>query len=297
MGCNGALVGLVSISGCCALVPPWVSVLIGTVGGWVYYGGVKLLLHLRIDDAVDAIPAHLGGGTWGLLATGLFANPHYMQVAGYNSAHPGWFYSWARGSGDANLLLCEFCHFLYICTWVTVIMAPTFWILRRMGEFRVDEEDELRGLDHSFHGITQEFPSDRRSYGSDQFRSSFFGSSQFGTSSRGFHYVSENAGIDEETAVKRGESPELADKMVAATETSMKQMADDTVALSHELTEKQESIQLLEQPVVEGATHLLENADAEEKLKLKVDAEEKVKPNVSVERAEKVEIDDTQLGA
>lgn len=160
MACNGALVGLVSISGCCALVPSWSAVVIGIIGGWVYYVGAKLLLRLRIDDAVDAIPAHLGGGTWGLLATGLFANPHYMQVAGFNSAHPGWFYSWARGSGDANLLLCEFCHFLYTCTWVTVIMGPAFWICRRIGEFRVDEEDELAGLDSSLHGIVQGWPGD-----------------------------------------------------------------------------------------------------------------------------------------
>jgi Amt family ammonium transporter len=273
MACNGALVGLVSISGCCALVPSWVSVVIGIVGGWVYYTGVKLLLHFRIDDAVDAIPAHLGGGTWGLLATGLFANPHYMQLAGYNSAHPGWFYSWARGSGDANLLLCEFCHFLYICIWVTAIMGPTFWILRRIGEFRVDEEDELRGLDHSFHGIIKDLPYDRQSYGSDQFRSSQFGSSQFG-SSRGFHqYLNENPAGDGEKAAKVHGSPEIVDKMeaietpteqkeVQAAPNSVEQMEIDTQPMEKVKTEASvdplEKVELKAEPVgkeeVDGMT-------------------------------------------
>jgi Amt family ammonium transporter len=53
---NGALTGLVAITAGCSTVTPWAAVVIGTVAGWVYLGGSKLMIKLRIDDAVDAVP-------------------------------------------------------------------------------------------------------------------------------------------------------------------------------------------------------------------------------------------------
>jgi Amt family ammonium transporter len=59
-------------------------VFIGIVSGWLYYGFSKLLIRLRINDAVDAIPVHFANGLWGVLAVGLLAEPERMAVAGYN---------------------------------------------------------------------------------------------------------------------------------------------------------------------------------------------------------------------
>jgi ammonium transporter, Amt family len=53
---NGCLTGLVAITAGCATVETWGAVLIGMVSGWVYFGLSKLLVRLRIDDAVDAVP-------------------------------------------------------------------------------------------------------------------------------------------------------------------------------------------------------------------------------------------------
>jgi len=94
------------------------------VGGWVYLGFSKFLIRMRIDDAVDAVPVHFANGMWGVIAVGLFASPDEMAVAGYNSDHTGWFFSWGKGSGDANLLLCQICAVAWICGWVTCIMTP-----------------------------------------------------------------------------------------------------------------------------------------------------------------------------
>ena len=38
--------------------------LIGIVAGWVYLGASALILRLKIDDAMDAIPVHIFGGAW-----------------------------------------------------------------------------------------------------------------------------------------------------------------------------------------------------------------------------------------
>jgi ammonium transporter, Amt family len=56
---NGALSGLVAITGGCGVVEPWAAVLTGAVAGLLYMVGSWALVKLRLDDAVDAIPGKL----------------------------------------------------------------------------------------------------------------------------------------------------------------------------------------------------------------------------------------------
>jgi Amt family ammonium transporter len=151
MAMNGCLAGLVASTAGCSVVTPWAAVLIGTIGGWVYYGFSKFLIYMKIDDAVDAIPVHFANGMWGVIAVGLFAEPDLMAVAGYNNLHTGWFYSWGKGTGDANLLLVQFVGIIWICGWVFSLMTPFFFALNAMGMFRVDALEEEVGLDISHH--------------------------------------------------------------------------------------------------------------------------------------------------
>ena len=151
MAMNGCLGGLVAITAGCTTVTPWGAVIIGVVAGWVYYGGSKLIIKLKIDDAVDAIPVHFFNGIWGLLAVGLFADAEKMDYAGYNSDHTGWFFSWGKGTGDANLLLCQFVAVVWIVGWVFATMTPFFLVLNMLGMFRVDPLEEEVGLDISHH--------------------------------------------------------------------------------------------------------------------------------------------------
>ena len=53
---NGTLSGAVAITGACALVEPWVAVVIGFIAGILYSGGHYGLLWMGIDDCVDAVP-------------------------------------------------------------------------------------------------------------------------------------------------------------------------------------------------------------------------------------------------
>merc|ERR1712106_509352 len=85
MAMNGALGGLVAITANCSVVEPWAAVLIGLISGIVYVFASKLLVKLKIDDAVDAIPVHFFCGIWGCIATGIFASDKlvynvYLQV-------------------------------------------------------------------------------------------------------------------------------------------------------------------------------------------------------------------------
>ncbi|KAL3901974.1 MAG: hypothetical protein SGARI_005989, partial [Bacillariaceae sp.] len=101
---NGCLSALVGITGSCGVVEPWAALVIGSVSGIIYVYASRLLVYLRIDDAVDAIPVHFCNGVWGVIAVGLFASPRRLEAVFGRSDHVGWFYSWGRGSLDATLL-------------------------------------------------------------------------------------------------------------------------------------------------------------------------------------------------
>lgn len=91
---NGCLTGLVGITSGAATVEPWAAVVIGICAGWVYLAGSSLLIRFRIDDAVDAIPVHMGGGAWGVVATGLFSSPQRLMNFLGTEQNVGWFYEW-----------------------------------------------------------------------------------------------------------------------------------------------------------------------------------------------------------
>merc|ERR1739844_473274 len=91
MAMNGCLGGLVGITANCSVVEPWAAVLIGLVSGIVYVFSSKLLVKLKIDDAVDAVPVHGFCGIWGCLATGIFASTDRVAFA-YGIDTAGVFY-------------------------------------------------------------------------------------------------------------------------------------------------------------------------------------------------------------
>ena len=72
-GLNGAIAGLVAIAAGPDMVEHHWACAIGAVGGAVCTYGMRLLELLKIDDEVGAIPAHLGGGTWGSVAVCIVA--------------------------------------------------------------------------------------------------------------------------------------------------------------------------------------------------------------------------------
>lgn len=142
---NGGLGGLVGITANCCVVTPYWACVIGGIAGWVYIACSKLLVSLRIDDAVDAIPVHFGCGIWGCIATGIFAHPDLVNSV-YGSGGAGIIY----GQG-ITLLLVELTGVGFIIGWVTAVMTPYFTMLKVMGLFRVDPLEEEVGLDISHH--------------------------------------------------------------------------------------------------------------------------------------------------
>jgi len=144
---NGCLTGLVAITSGCATVETWAAVVIGFFAGVFYLMGSKLLIKFRIDDAVDAIPVHMVGGAWGVIATGLFSKPELVERAFNLDAHAGWFYQFS----DGTLLAIQLIAVLAIFVWTAVVMGIFFYILNLFGLFRIDRLEEEVGMDISRH--------------------------------------------------------------------------------------------------------------------------------------------------
>lgn len=124
MAMNGALSGLVAVTSGCSYIEPWAAVVTGLVAGWLYMLSSALLIKLRIDDAVNAIPVHMVNGFWGLIATGLFTSPRLLEVTHGTRDNPGLFYT-----GSGNLLVNQICAALFILGWTFITMFPFFiWL-------------------------------------------------------------------------------------------------------------------------------------------------------------------------
>jgi Amt family ammonium transporter len=137
---SGAVAGLVAITPASGFVGPLSAIAIGGAAGIICYGGVLLKSKLGYDDSLDVVGIHGLGGTWGALATGLFASTA-INPDGAN----GLFF------GNPGQLWTQFVSII-----VTMIFAfiMTFIILKVLDlvmGLRVSDEEEERGLDISLH--------------------------------------------------------------------------------------------------------------------------------------------------
>jgi len=139
--CAGAVAGLVAITPAAGFVTPGGSILIGFLGGIIcFFASTFLKNKLGYDDALDAFGGHGIGGTWGALATGLFAT-----VVVNSSGANGLFY------GNPHQLLTQL---IGVAVSWGFAGAGTFVIIKVvdlvMG-FRVTPEEEVMGLDTVLH--------------------------------------------------------------------------------------------------------------------------------------------------
>src|SRR5437879_1961332 len=137
---SGAVAGLVAITPASGFVGPLSSIIIGAGAGFFCYGAVLVKSRFGYDDSLDAFGVHGIGGTWGALATGLFASK------AINSAGADGFFF-----GNPGQLWIQFVAVL--AAWVLAFVG-TLIILKvidwTMG-LRVTDEDEQLGLDLSQH--------------------------------------------------------------------------------------------------------------------------------------------------
>jgi len=132
---SGVVAGLVVITPAAGFVTPGWALLMGLSAGPVCYGGVILKHRLGYDDSLDAFGVHGVGGTWGAIATGIFATVGATGLITGN-AHQLWIQLKGVLAAGAYSVV------------VTLILA---YGLKALMGLRVPEEDERMGLDQSIH--------------------------------------------------------------------------------------------------------------------------------------------------
>jgi len=137
---SGAVAGLVAITPGAGFVGPASAILIGIGGGVLCSIACSLKPRFGYDDSLDVVGVHGVGGTWGALATGLFASKA-INAAG----NDGLFF------GNPGQL------------WIQMVSVAATWILAVVGTYillsivrgvmglRVADEEERIGLDLSQH--------------------------------------------------------------------------------------------------------------------------------------------------
>jgi Amt family ammonium transporter len=140
---SGAVAGLVAITPASGYVGPISSIVIGALAGVFCYLACNFKARLGYDDSLDVVGVHGVGGTWGALATGLFASKAVNEAGA-----DGLFF------GNPGQVVTQI-----VAVVATMVLASvaTFAILKivdAMVGLRVTEDDEVAGLDLSQHSET-----------------------------------------------------------------------------------------------------------------------------------------------
>jgi len=138
---TGAVVGLVAITPAAGFVTPLSAIVIGGLAAPISFYAIKLRQKWGLDESLDVWACHGMGGTWGALATGLFATK-LVNSAGADGllyGNPSQFLIQALAAVVA----------IAFAFGVTFVLAK---LINRWMGLRVTENEEEVGLDISEHG-------------------------------------------------------------------------------------------------------------------------------------------------
>jgi Amt family ammonium transporter len=138
---TGAVVGLVAITPASGFVTPLSAIVIGAVAAPISYGCIKLRKRMNLDESLDVWACHGMGGTWGALATGIFATK-LVNPSGANGLLAG-------NPGQFLIQVAAVSISIVFAFGMTFLIAQ---ILRRTIGLRVTSNEEEVGLDISEHG-------------------------------------------------------------------------------------------------------------------------------------------------
>jgi len=139
---SGVITGLVAITPAAGFVTLSGALIIGAISGIIGFLGVVVLKHkLSYDDSLDAFGIHGLCGIWGALATGLFASPSITKGAA------GLFY------GNPGQVWIQFLSIAGTIAFSAAATIIVIYVTKMLTNgIRVDKDDELAGLDNTFHG-------------------------------------------------------------------------------------------------------------------------------------------------
>jgi Amt family ammonium transporter len=138
---TGAVVGLVAITPAAGYVTPLAALVIGATAAPISYYAIRFRQRRNLDESLDVWACHGMGGTWGALATGLFASTA-VNAGGAN----GLFY------GNPMQFVIQS---VAVVASITLAFGVTYGVAKVLSAvmgLRVSDNEEEVGLDISAHG-------------------------------------------------------------------------------------------------------------------------------------------------
>lgn len=136
---TGTIAGLATITPASGFVGPMAGMMLGLAGGVVCYIAVDLVKHRwKVDDSLDVLAVHGIGGALGTLLTAFLAGLPGGTGLG-ETTMGGQFAVQLLGVGS-------------VLVWSVIATVIIVWITKALVGLRVNEDEELEGLDFSTHG-------------------------------------------------------------------------------------------------------------------------------------------------
>lgn len=141
---SGILAGLVVITPAAGVVKPYGALILGALSSMACYGAIKAKDKLGYDDSLDCFGIHGIGSGLGILLLSFFIRESWMADASAAAGEGGWsalnqFMVQLTGLGATVLLAAV--GTLIIC-----------FLVEKTVKFRIEDEQEIEGLDLSLHG-------------------------------------------------------------------------------------------------------------------------------------------------
>jgi Amt family ammonium transporter len=144
----GAVAGLVAITPASGYVQPMEAIGIGSVAGIVCFLAVQWRTRSSLDDSLDVVAVHGIGGLWGALATGIFAVA--AATTGFNAV--GEQIDGLTNGGGLEQLGRQAIGVAVVAPYSFIVTIAILKVLDLLFGIRVNDEDEVSGLDVSQHG-------------------------------------------------------------------------------------------------------------------------------------------------
>ena len=138
---SGAVAGAVAITPACGFINPLGALILGLIAGVVSAWAVTRKYKFGYDDSLDVVGVHGVGGILGMLAIGFIAT----VTANEAGANGLFFHGGTTQLGRQVIALVVVALFSFAATWLIATA-----IQKTIG-FRVYRDDELNGLDTTFH--------------------------------------------------------------------------------------------------------------------------------------------------
>jgi ammonium transporter, Amt family len=138
---TGVVVGLVAITPACGYVDIPASIAIGAIASAISYYCIQLRNRLNIDESLDVWACHGMAGTWGAIATGLFASKAVNPDGANGLLH-----------GNASLFVAQLVSVVVAWVFSFVATYALAWVLDKTRGLSVQPHEEEVGLDIAQHG-------------------------------------------------------------------------------------------------------------------------------------------------